>query len=35
LPKAGTTPRARLLLRATLNSVGAVFLECTCVFCGR
>jgi hypothetical protein len=35
LPKAGTKPRARLLLRATPNSAGAVFLECTCVFCGR
>jgi hypothetical protein len=35
LPKAGTKPRARLLLQATPNSAGAVFLECTCVFCGR
>jgi hypothetical protein len=35
LPKAGTKPRARLLLRATPDSAGVVFLECTCVFCGR
>jgi hypothetical protein len=35
LPKAETKPRARLLLRATPNSAGAVLLECTCVFCGR
>jgi hypothetical protein len=35
LPKVGTKPRARLLLRATPDSAGAVFFECICVFCGR
>jgi hypothetical protein len=31
----GMKPRARPLLRATSDSARAVFLECTCVFCGR
>jgi hypothetical protein len=31
----GTKPRARLLLRATPDSAGAVYFECICVFCGR
>ena len=35
LPKVGTKPRARLLLRAMPDSAGAVFFECICVFCGR
>jgi hypothetical protein len=35
LPRVGTKPRARLLLRATPDSAGAVFFECICVFCGR
>jgi hypothetical protein len=35
LPKVGTKPRARLLLRATPDSARAVFFECIRVFCGR
>jgi hypothetical protein len=35
LPRVGTKPRARLLLRAMPDSAGAVFFECICVFCGR
>jgi hypothetical protein len=34
-PRVGTKPRARLLLRATPDSAGAVYFECICVFCGR
>jgi hypothetical protein len=32
LPRAGAKPKARLLPRATPNSVGAVSVGCTCVF---
>jgi hypothetical protein len=35
LPRTGTKPKARLLPRATPDSVGAVSFECMCVFCGR
>jgi hypothetical protein len=35
LPRVGMMPRARLLLRVMPDSAGAVFFECTCVFCGR
>jgi hypothetical protein len=34
-PRVETKPRARLLLRATPDSAGAVYFECVCVFCGR
>jgi hypothetical protein len=34
-PRVETKPRARLLLRATHDSAGAVYFECICVFCGR
>jgi hypothetical protein len=35
LPRVGTKPRVRLLLRATPDSARAVYFECICVFCGR
>jgi hypothetical protein len=34
-PRVETKPRARLLLRATPDSAGAVYFQCVCVFCGR
>jgi hypothetical protein len=35
LTRVGTKPRARLLLRATPDSAGAVYFEWICVFCGH
>jgi hypothetical protein len=35
LAEGGDDSRARLLLRATPDSAGAVYFECICVFCER